>query len=131
MRAAVIEGGVVANIIEVEALDVLPGLVNAGIARIGDSWDGEQFAPAPPYVPVPSHVTARQARQALLLAGLLDSVPAALQSLPDPVQRGLALIEWEHSQEFERSRPLVVAMGPLLGLTSAQIDALFIQAASL
>jgi len=45
MRAAVIEGGKVANIIEVDSLDFLPNLVNGDGARIGDLWDGAVFTP--------------------------------------------------------------------------------------
>jgi hypothetical protein len=44
MRAAVIDGGIVANIIEVDGLDVFPGLVDAGNAQIGDLWDGASFS---------------------------------------------------------------------------------------
>lgn len=44
MRAAVIESGIVANIIEVDALDVFPGLVSGDGAEIGDAWDGAKFS---------------------------------------------------------------------------------------
>lgn len=49
MRAAVIEGGVAVNIIEIEQLGDLPELelVEAGGASIGDLWDGERFTPPP------------------------------------------------------------------------------------
>ena len=80
---------------------------------------------------VPQSVTRRQARQALLLAGLLDQVPAKLAAIPDATQRGMATIEWEDSLEFERHRPLVVSIGAALGLDSAQLDALFVTAAGL
>lgn len=48
MKAAVIENGVVVNVIRVESLDVIPGLVDGEGAKIGDLWDGQQFTtPAP------------------------------------------------------------------------------------
>lgn len=48
MRAAVIENGVVANVIEVESLDVFPGLVDGVAASIGDFWlDGVLTSPEP------------------------------------------------------------------------------------
>ena len=50
MRAAQIEGGFVVNVIEVESLDFLPGLVDAAGAEIGDSWDGNAFS-RPTHVP--------------------------------------------------------------------------------
>ena len=80
---------------------------------------------------VPARVTRRQARQALLLAGLLDQVPAAIAAIPDPIQRGMAEIEWADSTEFHRDRPLLIGLGQALGLDSAAMDALFIKAAKL
>ena len=44
MKAAVIKDGKVVNHIIVNSLDILPGLVDAGDSKIGDSWDGESFA---------------------------------------------------------------------------------------
>ena len=80
---------------------------------------------------VPAKVTRRQARQALLLAGLLDDVQPAINAIPDPVQRGLAQIEWDDSQEFERNRPLLIQRGAARGLDSAALDQLFIAAHAL
>lgn len=49
MRAALIENGVVVNVIEVENLGLMPGLVAAGEGDICDLWDGVSFTkPAPP-----------------------------------------------------------------------------------
>lgn len=83
---------------------------------------------APP-VP-PEAVTMRQARLALLGAGLLDDVETALNALSEPA-KSAARIEWDYSNELQRANPLVVALGAALGLSSAQVDALFITAAGL
>ncbi len=80
---------------------------------------------------VPRSVTRRQARQALLLAGLLDNVQPAINAIPDPVQRGMAQIEWDDSQQFERERPLLITLATALGLGAEALDNLFIQAAQL
>lgn len=80
---------------------------------------------------VPQSVTRRQARQALLLAELLDDVEPAIAAIPDPVQRRMAQIEWEDSLEFVRTRPLVIQIGAALGLDEEALDALFIHAATL
>lgn len=80
---------------------------------------------------VPQSVTRRQARQALLLAGLLDNVQPAIDSIADPVQRSMAQIEWDDSQQFERKRPLLVSLAAGLGLGEEALDNLFIQAAQL
>lgn len=82
--------------------------------------------PAPP-PPVPPSVTARQARLALLAAGLLDDVETMLA---DPARRATQ-IEWEYATVVERASPLVEAIGGALGLTAAEIDDLFRVAATL
>ena len=81
--------------------------------------------------PVPQSVTMRQARLALLGAGLLDSVDAAIAAIPDPVQRKAAEIEWEYAQTVDRNSPFTQQLAAGLGLTDAQLDALFTTAASL
>ena len=85
-------------------------------------------APTPP--PVPAVVSMRQARLALLGAGLMPQVAAALEALPSP-QREAAQIEWEYSNEVHRYRLFVQTLGATLGLTNAQLDALFVAAAQL
>ena len=72
----------------------------------------------------------RQARLALLGAGLLDDIDAAINGLPSP-QKEAARIEWEYSQEVQRHNGFVSVLAPMLGLTEAQTDALFIAAAGL
>ncbi len=99
----------------------------------GYAWDVLPYAApvideAPP--PVPAAVTMRQARIALFGAGLLASVDAAIDTLSEPTKT-LARIEWEYSNELQRGNALVAALTPALGLTDAQVDALFVQAATL
>ena len=95
--------------------------------------DGLELAPPPPPPGpvVPTEVTMRQGREALIRAGLDGQVDAALAAIVDPLQKKIALNYWQNSNAFERSNPLIATLGAALGLTSAQIDALFIQAATL
>ncbi len=87
---------------------------------------GNTPEPADPIVPVvPQSVTPRQARLALLQIGKLDAVSAALAAIPDPAQRTAAQIEWEYAAVIERNSPLVTSLAAGLGLTAADIDALF------
>ena len=79
---------------------------------------------------VPAEVTMRQARLALLGAGVLADVDAAISAMPEPT-KSAARIEWEYSGAVQRHNGFVAALGPALGLTEAQIDALFIAAAKL
>lgn len=80
---------------------------------------------------VPQVVTRRQARQALLLAGRLQDVQPAIDAIADPLQRGLVQIEWDDSQEFQRTRPTLIALATAIGMTDADLDNLFTQAALL
>lgn len=102
-------------------------------AQNGYLWDGTTATPPPPPPapdPVPAEITMRQARLVLLGAGLLSGVQTAIDGLPEP-QRSAANIEWEFSNTLQRRNPFVLTLGPALGLTDAQIDALFIQGAAL
>ena len=70
--------------------------------------------------PIPQSVTMRQARLALLGAGLLDDVDAAIASISDPIQRKAAEIEWEYAQTVDRDSPFTRQLAQGLGLTDEQ-----------
>ena len=71
---------------------------------------------------VPSFVTPRQIRVALITSGFsLATIETAIDSLPEP-QQSITRVTWEYSVEFQRNNPLLIAMAPMLGLTSADID---------
>lgn len=74
----------------------------------------------------PAVVTMRQAQLALLAAGLLDKINESIAKAPRAVQ-----ITWSTASTVERTNPLIASLQPALGLTDAQIDALFAQAANL
>jgi len=82
-------------------------------------------------VPVPASITMRQCRLQLLTIGMLDDVDAAINAIPDEGQRRAAQIEWEYAAEVWRTSAWVTNLGAALGLTEAQLDDLFIQAATL
>jgi hypothetical protein len=107
-------------------------MVQADDAQIGDSYENGQFIkpPAPP-APVPDSITMRQCRLQLLTIGMLDSVDAAINAIPVEGQRRAASIEWEYAHQVWRSSAWVTNLGAALGLTEAQLDDLFIQAATL
>jgi hypothetical protein len=79
----------------------------------------------PPFAPV----TALQARRAMRAAGLYDSVLAAVNAAaatqPDVSD------SWEYATVWRRTDSWIGTLGTQLGLTSDQIDALFIAADAL
>ena len=77
-------------------------------------------------VQVPRVITIRQAKLALLAAGLLDDVDAAIAAADRATQ-----IEWEYATEVHRSWPTLTAVQAVAGLTDEQVDGLFITAAAL
>lgn len=94
----------------------------------------EEIAALPPPAPQPMPtITARQLRLALLGLSLTgDDVVAKISAMPGtPTEREAARIEWEYATEFPREHPLIATIGAALGMTEAQIDAAWMQAASL
>ena len=76
---------------------------------------------------IPTEVTMRQAQRALLDAGLLDAVEAAINALPEPPRRA-ALIDWTKSSALRRDSQFLAVLAPGLGLDAAALDALFVAA---
>lgn len=77
---------------------------------------------------IPTSVTMRQARLALLAVDKLAQVNAAIAAIPDATQRAAAEIEWEYAQTVDRNSPFVQMLGASLTL---DLDALFTAAAAL
>lgn len=75
---------------------------------------------------VPTALTMRQARLALLQSNLLSQVDTLVAAMP-PASR----IEWEFAATVERSHPLVAALASNLSLTGQQLDSLFTLGATL
>jgi len=127
MRAHVVLDGVITNTIEVDSLDAMPGLIAADTGTIGDGVVDGVIVPAPaPPVPVPQSVSPRQIRQALTRAGLRASVEAAVAAGDQDTK------DWyEFATAFERSNPVVAALGAALNVSDAQLDDLWILADSL
>lgn len=91
---------------------------------------------APPDPVVPDSVSMAQARLALLQFRLpggqaaLAAASAAIAAMPG-IEGDAARIKWEFASEVRRDDQLVAGMAAALGLTSEQLDQLFITAATL
>ena len=82
-----------------------------------DTFDGTEWIFG---TPVPDSVTPLQARRALLAAGKLDAVNAAVAAGDQETR-----LAWEFSASVERNSQFVAALAAAIGLSDAEVDNLF------
>lgn len=75
---------------------------------------------------IPQVVSRYQARMAMLDAGILGDVEVAVQDSNSPS----IVIAWQDASVWERTSPTIADIASALGMTDAELDALFIQAAT-
>lgn len=80
---------------------------------------------------IPQVISLRQAREILIKRGLFEQVHSYIESIEDPTQKAIIINYWEYSTVFERRNPTVLQMSEMLGLSSEQLDELFIEASKL
>lgn len=90
----------------------------AGCFWRGAAW--EIVVATPEAAPVPKAISMRQARLALLAAGLLDTVNTGIKAMPQAAQ-----IEWEFASEVRRDNALISTLATALNLSSSALDAMF------
>ncbi len=91
--------------------------------RAYEEWRAAGGVPEPyvaPSAAVPFVVSAAQGRLALLDAGLLATVKAAVDQADEATK-----IWFEYATEWRRDHPILAGLGAQLGLSSAEIDNLF------
>lgn len=83
-------------------------------------------------------VTNQQLRTALVMISYQqnkpnihpDAIRAFIEQLPEP-NRSLALQQWEYSNEMLRNNPMVNSLAGALGLSSSDLDGIWLYAATL
>jgi hypothetical protein len=81
---------------------------------------------------VPASVSPRQIRLWLLRQGIsLAAVDAAIDAIPDQLQRDSVRVEWDYAPYVERTHPMLVPLAAALGLSEQQVDQAFIEAAGI
>lgn len=118
-----------------DLVDVVPGEYEKCMARnanqcfrhIGNGvFEVFDMPPAPPVIP--QKVTKFQAKAALHMAGLLETVEAAIQSEQTDFLTKLA---WNEVNSFERQSSMVLNLAAVLNLSEEQLDQLFVTAAAI
>jgi Rod binding domain-containing protein len=99
-----------------------PNVLTNGVVRQMNDAEYAQYqidSAAPP----PSRVSKLQLVRALRQRNLFDAVQAAMPSAPQAAQDA-----WNYMTVAERADPLLVQMAAALGLSGADVDALFVLA---
>lgn len=132
MRLAQIEDGVVVNIVEVNPNAIPPEMAGwpeaDGAVKIGSSYADGVFSDPP--APDPAELLTQeragmvvsrfQAKAALMQAGLLDAVEAAVAN-----GDALTQLAWAEAMEMRRNSPMIATLADDLDLTPEQVDDLF------
>ncbi len=101
-----------------------------GVVEVLTEEDYNRHKAEEEYARLPHSVPMRQARLALLKAGLLDQVLAAFETLPEEL-KSAAKIEWEFASEVSKGSPLVAELVKSLDLTEEQVTDLFVSASQI
>lgn len=140
-KFAVIENGIVENVIAADDDFSIPGkiLVPAGGAGVGWLWDGAVFSPPAPPSPStnPADYTldAVKFEKALVLMGIdRNQVEPAIRQLHtdgaiDLATMADAIARWVRLETVERSSPVMAMLKPVFNVTDARIDAAWLEAA--
>lgn len=115
----------------------MPYLAKDGTQYVGDRQPGDiEVAEWSIDRGVPQVVTRFQARAALLNTPSMNPAFSNMLAEVDDAMRhpdtdGMAQLAWTDAQEFYRQSPTILAVAPMLGLSSDDLDQLFIAAAGM
>lgn len=101
-------------------------VVDSAPADARQVWDFDRAVWLPAPAVVPTLVTPRQIRLALLQLGLLPAAATWIEATDEATR-----IEWNFAIELRRDHPMWSAAATALGKTEADIDNLFALAATL
>lgn len=95
------------------------------------AWRVAEQQPDSPATPAPASCTPAQGLIALYVLKAIteQQITDAIAGIADPVQRYTAQIGYTRATTWERQSPSMQALATLLGLSSEDLDALFVYAA--
>lgn len=95
---------------------------------IAGQWR-EVFAVEPAPVVVPQQITRAQGKATLIKTGRWSAILAYVETIPDPTEKAMVQVALHDTLNWERTSPTVLQAAAALGMTSAEMDELFISAA--
>jgi len=91
------------------------------------TWENCQWVINQIIVTIPGLIPNWALRAQLQIMGLFDSVQTMIDNLTG-TEKIVAVQQWEYGNQVERYHPFVIQIGTELGLTSEQLDQIFIDA---
>ncbi len=86
--------------------------------------------PTPP-PPIPEQVSRAQGKAAMITVGLWPDALAYVEAMTDPAEKAMVEVALNDTTHWRRDSPTMKAMSAALGITSKQMDELFIQASQI
>lgn len=74
---------------------------------------------------VPDEIPLWAFRSILKINGVSDQIPELINLLPEP-DKTISLEQWERANFINRNHPVIQSIGSALGMTSEEIDNIFI-----
>lgn len=128
MRMAVIDGTAVINIIEADEDFELPGMVvaPAGSSQIGWTYEDGEFLPpdpvAPSTDPADYPLLPWQFKAMVMYLGKDTDIRAAINMIPDDLQRATAMSRYENASSYVYGDPLMQSMRAAVGLSGQELS---------
>lgn len=108
---------------------------------VKDPETGELTKQIVEYIPEPEPTDAEKAAAIQLapsqfhamiaIAGLTEAVEAAIEAIADPQQKAVAQAKYKWARFYVRTDPFVNMLAPAVGITSEQLDTMWLQAAEI
>ncbi len=130
------EMGAIRAVIDGVELTVPDDMANRHRRMIAE-WEASGGVIAPYTAPSPSTdphdfpLSPYQFRAMLKIAGIEATIIQAISDIADPAERAVAEAKLDYALSYQRGDPLFAMLAPAVGLTGAQIDALWLEAKDL
>ncbi|MEO3997170.1 hypothetical protein [Mesorhizobium sp. CAU 1732] len=133
MRSAIVENGVVTNVIIGQVDD---SITCGDDVAIGWTYDDGAFSPPPPPEPEPEPLPPLSPRQMGMMLVFLDMnetdvEDAIVATTIEGQERDVALVEWRKAAHYDRDHPLVDQLAAAMDFAPAELDDLWRYASTL